>query len=69
MGIRATLLILTGEAARVLDVVPDPVRDLKRPSRPRAVRTNSGVRVVARDEVEDLARARASVPTRTGQRV
>ena len=65
----ATLLILTGEAARFLDVVPDSVRDLERPSRPRAVRTNSGVRVVACDEVEDFTRARASVLTRTGQRV
>ena len=69
MGIRTTLLVLTGEATRFLDVVPDPVRDLERPSRPRAVRTNSGVRVIARDKVKDVARARASVPTRTGQRV
>ena len=67
MGIRTTLLILTGEAARFLDVVPDPVRNLERPSHPRAVRANSGVRVVARDEVEDFACAGARVPTRTGQ--
>ena len=55
-----TTLILTGEASRILNVVPDTVRHLERTGRLRAVKTSRGVRLFDRSDVERLARERAA---------
>ena len=58
-------VLLTTDAARILDVAPDTVRALERRGVLSAQRTPSGVRLFARQDVERLAqereRSRASI--------
>ena len=50
--------MLTGEAARLLEIAQDTLREWDRRGLLKARRTPSGVRVFARDEVERLAEQR-----------
>lgn len=52
--------LLVSEAARVLNVSAETVRNLERAGRLPAVRTANGVRVFDRRQVEALARERAA---------
>lgn len=53
--------LLSGEAARILGVSADRVRELEVAGRLVAVRTPSGTRLYERAQVEELAAARAAV--------
>ena len=54
-----TDLLLTGEAARVLDVSVDTIQLWERIGRLPAVKTTTGVRLFDRRDVERLARERS----------
>jgi excisionase family DNA binding protein len=53
-----TDVVLTAEAARVLDVVPATVRWLEKTGRLKAERTSGGTRLFRRADVLALARER-----------
>jgi excisionase family DNA binding protein len=50
--------LLTSEVARIFEVVPATIRLWERQGRIKAVRTNGGVRLFNRRDVERLARER-----------
>ena len=52
------MLLLTSEAAKLLDLTPAAVRRLELVGQLRAIRTPSGVRLFERSEVNRLAAAR-----------
>jgi DNA-binding transcriptional MerR regulator len=54
----STSLLLTASVARICGVTPATVRFWERTGRLRAVRTENGVRLFSREDVELLARER-----------
>ena len=64
----STDLLLTGEAARVLDVSADTIRLWERTGRLPAVKTARGVRLFDRRDIERLARERAQGRASDGTR-
>ncbi len=57
-------LLSVADAARVLGVVPATVRQMERSGRLPARRTAGGIRLFRREDVEQLAEARATIDRR-----
>ncbi len=49
-------LLTVGDVARRLQVMPDTVRELERRGRLKAIRTEGGVRLFRKADVEEFAR-------------
>jgi excisionase family DNA binding protein len=54
------LKLLTSDVARILDCTPDYVRQLERAGQLHAAKTEGGVRLFDRGDVERFARERAN---------
>jgi excisionase family DNA binding protein len=59
-------LLTCADVARLLNVVPDTVRELERRGRLKAIRTPGGVRLFREAEVQRFAEARKARRAATG---